>query len=53
MYWIQFKKHLYIDGLVQDCNISSVSAMKILRSFTKTSIYMYLLYVNDLMQKET
>ena len=31
--------YIYIDGLVQDCNISSVLAMEILQSCTKPSIY--------------
>ena len=29
----------YIDGLVQDCSISSANALEILQSCTKTSIY--------------
>ena len=29
----------YVDGLVQDCNISSVLAMGILQSCTETSMY--------------
>ena len=30
--------YMYIDGLVQDCSISSVLAMKILQSCTKSSM---------------
>ena len=29
----------YIDGLLQDCSISSALAIEILQSWTKTSIY--------------
>ena len=31
-----------IDGLVQDCSISSASAREILQSYTKQSIYVYI-----------
>ena len=31
--------HAYINGLVQDCSISSALAMELLQSCTKPSIY--------------
>ena len=31
--------YAYINGLVQDCNDSSVSALELLQSYTKPSIY--------------
>ena len=33
----------YFDGLVQDCSISIANAMEILQSYTKPSMYGYLL----------
>ena len=33
--------HSHIDGLVQDCSNSSVLAMELLQSWTKSSIYPY------------
>ena len=36
-----YKNDNFIDGLVQDCSISSALAMEILQSCTKPSMYSY------------
>ena len=40
-FWL-FMSLKHIDGLMQDCSISSSLAMEILQSFTKPSIYFFI-----------
>ena len=38
-YWVYFRNHEYIDGLVQDCSNSIALAMELLQSCIKPSMY--------------
>ena len=43
----------HIDGLVQDCSISSVLAMEILQSCTKPSIYFHTICVSSVVMEDS
>ena len=50
VYGSPIRRHHYINGLMQDCSISSANALEILQSFTKPSIYIVITSQFDLYQ---